>query len=332
MNKLRILYGIQCTGNGHLTRSREIIKYLEHNYNVDVDVCLSGNFSQVDTNDINVVYKFEGLSFNLEKGGISIINTLKNAKILDFMRSVIKIDLSVYDIIVSDFEPIICWSGMLRRRNILGVGNHFKFLSNKRFLNNLKPNFFWNKIVTKLVSPVDSHISFDYFKESDGDFFPIIRETIRRVKLKEEDHYLVYLSSISISDQIKFFNLFPNHIFYIYHNGVDSAYDFENIRMRPIDKTKFTEKLIKSKGVICHTGFQLTSECLFLGKKLFVIPIKNQIEQIYNTKQLEKFGVLTSDKLDIKVFDDFFENDYSVRLNYIDEMAKICDRIVEYRS
>jgi uncharacterized protein (TIGR00661 family) len=140
------------------------------------------------------------------------------------------------------------------------------------------------------------------------------------------------LSSISVDEQVKFFTLFPNQIFYIYHNSIESASDFENIRLRPIDKVSFTEKLLKCKGVICHTGFQLTSECLYLGKKLMVIPIKNQIEQLYNTKELMKFGVTSSEKLDISIFDDFFDNDYSVKLNYIDEMKLICEKILSFKS
>lgn len=335
MKKLKILYGIQCTGNGHLTRSKEIIKFLEENYAEKIetiDVCLSGNFSQVDTSELNVKYKFEGLGFDLKNGGISLWNTIKKAKLLQFIKSIFVPNLKDYDVIISDFEPVVCWAGIIRRKKVIGVGNHFKFLSNKKFLKNLSPNFFSNKIITKLVSPVSKHISFNYLKENEGDYFPIIRNTLRKVSLSEEDHYIVYLSSISLDDQIKFFNLFPNQIFYIYHNEVSEASDFENIRMRKIDKVEFTQKLIKCKGVICHTGFQLTSECLFLGKKLLIIPIKNQIEQVYNTKELKKFGVLSTDKLEVPLFDDFFENDYSVKLNYINEMKSISERILGHRS
>lgn len=335
MKKLKLLYGIQCTGNGHLTRSKEIIKFLEENYAEKIetiDVCLSGNFSQIDYSDLNVKWKFEGLGFDLKNGGISLLNTIKKMKLHQFFKSILTPDLKEYDIIISDFEPITCWSGILRRRKVLGIGNHFKFLSNKKFLKNLSPNFFSNKLITKLVSPVSNHIAFNYLKETDNDFFPIIRKTLRKVNLQKEDFYLIYLSSISVDDQIKFFNLFPNQTFYIYHNEVKEASDFENIKLRPIDKLEFTEKLIKCKGVISHTGFQLTSECLYLGKKLMVIPIKNQIEQIYNTKELNKFGVLSNDKLEVPIFDDFFENDYSVKLNYIDEMKVLCDRIIKHKS
>ena len=89
---------------------------------------------------------------------------------------------------------------------------------------------------------------------------------------------------------------------------------------------------MRCKGVICHTGFQLTSECLFLGKKLLVIPIKHQIEQIYNTRTLAKFGVISSENLEVPTFDDFFQNDYSVKLNYIDEMKNLSERILDHRS
>jgi len=335
MKKIKILWGIQCTGNGHLSRSKEIIKHLETNYSgkVDkIDVVLSGNFSQIDTSDLSVRYKFSGLSFDLTSGGISILKTISSLNLLSFFKSIFIPKLNDYDIIVSDFEPVTCWAGILRRKKVLGVGNHYKFLSNKKFLRNLTPNYFLNKLITRLVSPVSDSIVFEYLKDSEKDFFPIIRKELRKSKPTSEDYYICYLSSISSDSQIKFFTLFPNETFYIFTPDIKTDSDFENVRLRVINKKEFTKKLIGCKGVICHTGFQLTSECLFLGKKLLVIPIKNQIEQIYNTKILNKFGVISSDGLEVPIFDDFFQNDYSVKLNYVDEMDIICKRIISHES
>ena len=335
MKKLKILYGIQCTGNGHLSRSKEIIKHLQDNYSEKIetiDVCLSGNFSQIDTSDLNVKYKFDGLGFNMDKGQISIWKTIIDLKLLDFLKSIFIPKIKGYDIIISDFEPVTCWAGIIRRKKVLGVGNHYKFLSNKKFLKNLSPNYFYNKIITKLISPVNKYIAFEYLKDTENDFFPIIRKVLRRTTPSHEDFYICYLSSIPSENQVKFFNLFPSQTFYIFHNDIKEASDFENIRLRPIDKAHFTNKLMRCKGVICHTGFQLTSECLFLGKKLLVIPIKNQIEQIYNTRTLAKFGVISSENLEVPTFDDFFQNDYSVKLNYIDEMKSLSERIISHRS
>lgn len=333
--KLRILYGIQCTGNGHLTRSKEIIKFLKDNYSDEIetiDVCLSGNFSQVNIDDLNVRFKYEGLGFNLDNGKISLIDTLFELELFKFFKSVIDINLEGYDVIISDFEPIVCWSGILRRKKVLGVGNHYKFLSNKKFIKNLSPNYFSNKVMSKLISPVDKYIAFNYIKEDENTYFPIIRDSLKKVKLKEDDFYLVYLSSFSIEEQIEFFSLFPNETFYIFHNKAQSSYDVNNVRVRPIDKLSFTEKMLRCKGVITHTGFQTTAECLYLGKKLMVIPIKNQIEQTYNTKVLNSIGVISSDNLDLNKVGDFLSNDWFVKLNYIDEMKEICSKILKHRS
>ena len=333
--KLNILYAIQCTGNGHLTRSKEVIRSLKKykaNEIERIDVCLSGEFSQVTTDELDVRFKYKGLGLDIASGRLSIWKTFRSTDIKEFIKSILDIELNDYDIIISDFEPVTCWAAKLRGKKVLGIGNHYKFLNNKSFLKNLDPNFFSNKMIVKSICPVNKYMAFDYLKEGDNEYFPIIRDTLKRVDLLKDDFHIVYLSSLTIDEQIKFFNLFPNERFYIYHNSVDEAYDFENCHIRPINKVDFTEKLIRCKGVICHTGFQTTSECLYLGKKMLVIPIKKQIEQIYNTKMLKKMGVLTSDHLEITQFNDFFENDYSVKLNYQDEMKQVCDEILKFRS
>ena len=55
---MKILYGIQLTGNGHITRSSQLIKSLIDN-GFDIDVITSGNNSQ-----LNIPFKnkkhFEG--------------------------------------------------------------------------------------------------------------------------------------------------------------------------------------------------------------------------------------------------------------------------------
>jgi len=189
----------------------------------------------------------------MDNGQISIWKTILELKLIDFFKSVFVPQIKNYDIIVSDFEPVTCWAGIIRGKKVLGVGNHYKFLSNKKFLKNLSPTYFYNKLITKLVSPVNKYIAFEYLKDTDNDFFPIIRKVLRRTGSSQEDFYICYLSSITSDDQVKFFNLFPNQTFYIFHNGVKEASDFENIRLRPIYRVNFTNKLLKCKGVTCHT-------------------------------------------------------------------------------
>jgi len=300
----------------------------EHGNKIEsIDVCLSGDLSQIPVEDLNVVYKFPGLHLEMLNGKIGIWKTIRSINLLDFFRSVLSLNLSKYHIIISDFEPITCWAGLLRRRKVLGISNQYKFLS-KRLLKSLSPNLFFNKTMTRIVCPVGDYISFDYLKESEQDFFPIIRESLRKVSLTQEDFYLVYLNTYSLEDLVKFFEIFPHQQFYIFSKDCSEIRDYENIKICPIDKVHFTEKLLRCRGVITHTGFQTTSEALYLGKKLLVIPIEKQIEQIYNTRVLNKFGVVSTAKLEVGVFDDYFNNDYTVKLNYYNESLRICTKIL----
>lgn len=331
--KLKILYGIQATGNGHISRSKVIIEHLESNYSdriEKIDICISGNFCQVG-NSVGAKYKFHGLNLNFHSGTISLVKSMLEVGIFQTILDSLRLNLGDYDIIISDFEPITCWAGFFKRRRVLGIGNHYKFLSNKKFLQNLDPKYFVNKVITKIVSPVSKYISFDYLKEDDG-MFPIIKSNLRKCKSVEGDYYIFYLSTIDLEEQIKFLSLFPKEKILIYHPSVNRKLKIENLELCPINSEEFGEKLLGCKGVICHAGFQLTSECLFLGKKLGVIPISYQVEQIYNMKKLKSLGVMSLEWKNIQDFDRYFEHNFSVRLNYIDELDNICKIILGHKS
>ena len=63
---MRILYGIQLNGNGHITRSLELISKLRSNgYVVDI-IASGGNYSIEIPEDIK---KFKGLSMYFNKSG-----------------------------------------------------------------------------------------------------------------------------------------------------------------------------------------------------------------------------------------------------------------------
>ena len=49
--------------------------------------------------------------------------------------------------------------------------------------------------------------------------------------------------------------------------------------------------------MLCGAGFELPAEALFLNKKLMVIPMMGQYEQLCNGESLKKIGVVILDKL-----------------------------------
>ena len=63
---MKILYAIQGTGNGHLSRAKEVIPALMNRTRVDIVV--SGTQSEVEL-PFPVKYKFKGISFVFGKNG-----------------------------------------------------------------------------------------------------------------------------------------------------------------------------------------------------------------------------------------------------------------------
>ncbi len=74
---MKILYAIQGTGNGHISRARDIIPILARKG--ELDILISGTEADVEL-PFSVKYKFKGLSFVFgKKGGVDLMATYKKA-------------------------------------------------------------------------------------------------------------------------------------------------------------------------------------------------------------------------------------------------------------
>ena len=63
---MKVLYAIQSTGNGHISRAKEIIPYLERRFNLDI--MLSGPKNHLDLGYPNKNH-FQGLTLHFNKSG-----------------------------------------------------------------------------------------------------------------------------------------------------------------------------------------------------------------------------------------------------------------------
>jgi len=76
---MRILYAIQGTGNGHLSRAREIIPILQRKG--ELDLLISGTQADVDL-PYPVKYRFKGLCFIFgKKGGVDVMATYRKSNL-----------------------------------------------------------------------------------------------------------------------------------------------------------------------------------------------------------------------------------------------------------
>ena len=105
---MKILFAIQGTGNGHLSRAKDV--YPELTKYGEVDVLISG--IQADVNVLfPVKYKAYGMSFIFgKKGGVDILATAKKLKLFKLIKDIRNFPIEQYDIVINDFEPISAWA------------------------------------------------------------------------------------------------------------------------------------------------------------------------------------------------------------------------------
>lgn len=328
--KIKILYGVQTTGNGHLSRSIEIINKLQETNRFEIDLLLSGEQKDIKLpENIKVIKRLNGLTFNL-KEKIDLFNIIKNNNFFDFFKDIYHINLKKYDIILTDFEPITSWAALFKRKKIIGIGNHYKFLS-KRFSTNVYYNL--NKIMCKIISPTSSYVYFDYFK-TENSCLPIIKKELIDNKGKVEvqkNTILTYIHSIPWHQQLVMFQNMNEYNFIIYTSNKDLPQQnikIGNFKIKQVNSNSFNNDLLKSEMVICNSGFQLTSESIFLGKKLYVIPMKNQIEQLYNAEQLKNIGITSEKNIIKEKVIETASSDFFLEINFDQNFEnKIVDKI-----
>ncbi len=322
---MRILYGIQLTGNGHITRSIQIIKSLKEK-GCDVDIITSGNNSQLEL-PFEVKNHYRGLSFFYNRsGGIDWIKTIKSLNLPRFLKD-IEYDVSKYDVVISDFEPISAWSAKKYKIPSIGIGNQYSFSSNE-IPRPKSPNKI-SEMFLKKFAKCDHNIALNYQKYDDFISLPIINETLLEKERKEEDFYLVYLPSLSTSyvlEQLKDFNCYD---WKIYSPDVKEDYIEDRVQMKRLDKEGFTNDLLRCKGVITASGFSTTSEALVLNKKLWSIPIKGQYEQLCNAIALKRMGVFT-DELNSNTISKWITNYQKIDYIWNNPIDEIVEKILNY--
>ncbi len=325
---MKILYAIQGTGNGHITRAMEIVPVLWKKG--DVDVLISGTQADISL-PFPVKYKFKGLSFIFGKnGGVDVWNTYLKMNSLRFLREISNFPIGDYDLIISDFEPISSWAAALAKVPSVGLSNQVATLH--PLAPKPKKTDLLGKIILERYAPTIFNYGY-HFKSIDKNIYtPIIRREIREQKITNKGHYTVYLPSYDDDRIIKHLKKFKDVEWQVFSKHNTKKYTQKNLLIQPLDKDLFLKSMASANGVLCNAGFGTTSEALFMKKKLLVIPMKTQYEQHCNAAMLKSMGVPVVKKLKEKHADkikNWLEDNTIVKVNYPDNTEKIIDTIIE---
>lgn len=328
---MKILYAIQGTGNGHLSRARDIIPRLQKKGNVDI--LISGCQADVQL-PYEVRYRFHGLSFIFgKKGGIDYFETYKKASLKKLFHEIAELPINDYDLIINDFEPVSAWAAYLKNKACIGLSHQLAVI-NKNAPRPSKIDLI-GKAILKFYAPATLKFGFHFLPYDKNTFTPVIRDEVRNLVATNKWHYTVYLPSYGDEEIIRILSCFPDIEWQVFSKHSSEEYSHNNISISPIQNEKFINSLASAEGVLCGAGFETPAEVLFLKKKLLVIPMKGQFEQQCNAAALKELGVPVIKNLKIKQvkkIQSWLGDDKTITLQFPDDTDAIIEKIFTEHS
>jgi len=325
---MKILYAIQGTGNGHLSRARDIIPALQ--LHGDVDILVSGTEAEVEL-PYPVKYTFKGLSFVFgKKGGIDLLATYKKGKLKRLFEEIKSLPVEDYDIVINDFEPVSAWACKMKLKKCIGL-SHQAAVMNKNAPRPKKKDMI-GKAVLKNYAPVSEQYGFHFEKYDTNIFTPVVRSQIRQAVSTDKGHYCVYLPAYSDERILKILSLIDNVQWQVFSKHATSPVKDANVSIWPVNNELFIESLLSCSGILCGAGFETPAEAMFLKKKLMVIPMKGQYEQQCNAAALEKMGIPVIKSLKLKHFDkikNWVSSSRTIAVDYPDLTNQIITEIIK---
>ncbi|MFD0750125.1 glycosyltransferase family protein [Mucilaginibacter calamicampi] len=323
---MKILYAIQGTGNGHLSRSMDIVPLLQQMG--DVDVLVSGN--QGDLNlPFPIKYKFNGFGFIFGKsGGVDLWKSFLKSRFRKFLKEIKELPIDKYDVVINDFEPVSSWACYLADKPCIGLSHQAAVLSE----NAPKPEEtdMIGKLVLKNYAPVTASYGFHFKKFDKKTFTPVIRQQVREQRISNKGHYTVYLPAYDDKRLIKRLSEFKDVYWDVFSKHNSKTKQYGNILIQPINNKAFIKSMAESEGVLCGAGFETPAEALYMKKKLLVIPMKNQYEQQLNAAALKDMGVPVIKSLKPKHSEtilNWLNNGTPIKVDYADNTREILEMI-----
>lgn len=318
---MKILYGVQGTGNGHITRARMMQKAFAQQADpesITVDFLFSGREPDefFDMECFGDYHYRRGLTFVTESGSIKMGKTILRNNIFAFIKDVFDLPIDSYDLIVTDFEPVTAWAGKLRGKQVIGIGHQYAFFHNIPTANRQ----FHAAMIMRYFAPVTTGIGLHWHHFDQTILPPIIdheltaRETNGKVLV-----YLPFEDQQQVSNTL---NQINSYEFVQYSSELENGQQ-GNVALRKACHDGFKDSMARASAVICNAGFELVSECLNLRLPILVKPVNGQMEQQSNAKALEILGYASSlQTLDLELIKNWLASDQQPPAIHYPDVAK----------
>ena len=324
---MKILYGLNGIGSGHISRARLLVPKLEA-AGAEVTCLLSGRPAEKcpDLSELGDVQLKQGLAIDFTDGKMNFLKTSLGIAMQTprLIMDIKDLDTSPYDLVISDFEPITAWAAKLNGTPSIGIAHHHSFALDVPQIGAYSPfTLFMNNIV-----PVDTALP-THYHHFDEPILPPYK-TVMNAGETDPKKILVYMNFENTTDVIDLVKSFKDHDFYIYSHEVTSPSDQENLHFRPLSKEGFKQDFQTCAGIITGAGYMTSTEALQLGKKLLVKPTEGQREQESNALTLEQLGYAsTMDSLDQGVLGEWLQQSTAHKITCPDTAQAIVDWVMD---
>jgi uncharacterized protein (TIGR00661 family) len=283
---MKILYGIQGTGNGHISRANAMLDAFRAYPDLDITWLLSGRDKELGCGTIENFEWRRGLTFVTGDGGIRKFATFQKNSLRLFWHDVKTLDLAPYDLIISDYEPVICYAAWRKNIPVIGISHLYAF----NYSVPMRGGNPFTTMILRKFAPVTQAIGL-HWHHFGHPILPPILDVHKPATMPAlvRNKVVVYLPWENSERVVAMLAPFTDYEFYVYHPNFKDA-DNGHLHRRALSRHGFKQDLFDAWGVIANCGFELLSECLYLGKCVLTKPLSGQMEQYSNAAALEQLG------------------------------------------
>lgn len=320
----KIIYAVAGEGFGHSTRSHLIgQRLIDAGHNVMFvgsknSLLYLRQYFGPPKADVKEIF---GLSFAYDNGYVDPIRTLKKnlVKLPKGHRRNVELFKKHFepfepDLVISDFEPFSAWWAWRKNIPFISIDNEHTLTLCE--LEHPAKNWF-SRMTASMVTRCHyigaaTYIIMNFFRaplriDSAVLAPPIVRPIVCALRPVEGEHILVYSTTGTGEDQLRqVLGKFGGQKFYVY--GFNKSAEHKNCIFKNRSIEGFLADLASARGVIASAGFSLISECMYLKKKMLLLPVAGQYEQIINAHYVQKLGLgISAGKLDEPVLARFLD-------------------------
>lgn len=312
---MKILFGVQTEGNGHITQAIAVKQYLQSK-GLNVTAVFAAKkkkgLASYFKDEFNVI-EYEGFDFVFNKEGRVIIwkTILKGLielprLIVSFIKICKVIKKEKPDAIFNYYEPLVGLTSILFPNiKYVSFGHQYAMESVVYpSINGYPIQKMFLGIINGITSIGAKIVALSYYDYKDDTMIvspPILRQESYVTSDKQEDFVLVYLMNEDMLPQlISEANKHPELQIHCFTKLTKKHDAPSNIKLFNLDGKLFQEKMKVCKAVVCSGGFETSAEAIYHKKPLLMIPMPNHYEQHANCNDayLSSFAI-TSEKIDL---------------------------------